>query len=86
MEPLALVPPGSAKPRPAVGGTSRLAARSATWLDEGVIGAVVIVIVLVLIPVAVIMTGAIGAAILGHYVRDDIATEYADTEYIELGK
>ena len=54
-------------------------------MDEGVIGAVVIVIVLVLIPVAVIMTGAIGAAILGHYLRDDIATEYAGTEYIELG-
>jgi uncharacterized BrkB/YihY/UPF0761 family membrane protein len=55
-------------------------------LDEGVVGAVVIVVILVLIPIAVIMTGAIGAAVLGHYVRDDIASEYADTEFLELGK
>ena len=61
-------------------------ARAPTWLDEGVIGAVVIVIVLLLIPVAVIMTMAIVAAVIGHYVRDDIDTGYADSEYLELGK
>jgi hypothetical protein len=55
-------------------------------LDEGVIGAVVIVIVLLLIPVAVIMTMAIVAAVIGHYVRDDIDTAFADSEYLELGQ
>ena len=50
------------------------------------IGAVVIVVVLLLIPVAVIMTGALGAAVLGHFVRDDVDAGYADTEYLDLGQ
>jgi hypothetical protein len=55
-------------------------------LDEGVVGAVVIVVILLLIPIAVILTGALGAAIIGHFVRDDIDTTYAGSEYLELGK
>ncbi len=50
------------------------------------IGAVVIVIVLLLIPVAVIMTLGIVGAVLGHYVRDDVDAAYAGTEFLELGK
>lgn len=57
-----------------------------TWLDEGVIGAVVIVVILLLIPVAVIMTGALGSALIGHFVKDDVDANYADSEYLDLGR
>jgi hypothetical protein len=57
-----------------------------TWLDEGVAGAIVIALVLLLIPVAVIMTGALGAALIGHFVKDDVDREYVDSEYLDLGK
>ncbi len=50
------------------------------------IGAVVIVVVLLLIPVAVIMTGAIGAAVIGHFVRDDVDADHVDSEYLGLGR
>ena len=50
------------------------------------IGAVVIVVILLLIPVAVIMTGALGAALIGHFTRDDVEAGYADSEYLDLGR
>ena len=49
-------------------------------------GAIVIVVVLLLIPVAVIMTGALAAAALGWLVKDDVDAEHAGTEYLELGR
>jgi hypothetical protein len=55
-------------------------------LDERVIGAIVIVVVLLLIPVAVIMTGAVGAAVIGWFVKDDVDDVYADSEYLDLGR
>jgi hypothetical protein len=55
-------------------------------LDEGVIGAVIIIVVLLVIPIAVIMTGALGAALIGHFVKDDVDAGYADSEYLELGR
>jgi hypothetical protein len=53
---------------------------------DGVVGAIVIIIVLLLIPVAVILTGALAAAALGWSLKDDIDGEYADSEYLELGR
>ena len=50
------------------------------------IGAAVIVVVLLLIPIAVIMTMGIVAAVLGHFVRDDVEADHADSEYLELGR
>ncbi len=50
------------------------------------IGAIVIAVVLLLIPIAVIMTGALGAALIGHFVKDDVESAYVDSEYLELGK
>ncbi len=50
------------------------------------IGAIVIIVVLLLIPVAVIMTGAIGAAIIGWFVKDDVDAAYVDSEYLDLGR
>jgi hypothetical protein len=49
-----------------------------------VIGAFVIVAVLLLMPVAVFMTGAVVAAILGHFLTRDIEAEYEGTEYAKL--
>jgi hypothetical protein len=50
------------------------------------VGAGIIIVILVLIPIAVILTGALGAAIIGHYLRDDVEAEYVDSEYLDLGR
>jgi hypothetical protein len=49
-------------------------------------GAIVIVLVLLLIPVALILTGALVASALGWLVKDDVDGEYADSEYLDLGR
>jgi hypothetical protein len=50
-----------------------------------VLGAIIIVAVLVvLIPVAVFMTGAVVGAILGHFLTSDVEAEYDGTEYVGL--
>jgi hypothetical protein len=49
-----------------------------------VIGAIVIVIVLLLIPVAVFMTGAVVAGILGHFLTSDVEAAFEGTEYVKL--
>jgi len=51
-----------------------------------VIGVVVIVVVLLLIPVGMILTGALVASGLGWLVKDDVDSEHADSEYLELGR
>ena len=50
------------------------------------IGAVVIVVVLLLIPVALCITGALIAAALGWGVKDDVDAAYEGSEYLELGR
>ena len=50
------------------------------------IGAVIIVVILLVIPIAVIMTGALGAALIGHFVKDDVDANYVDSEYLDLGR
>ena len=57
-----------------------------TWFHGDVPGAIVIVVVLLLIPVAVIMTGALAAAAIGWLVKDDVDGEYTGTEHLELGR
>ncbi len=47
--------------------------------------AVIVIILVVAIPVAVIMTGAIAAAILGWLAKSDVEERYEGTEYIEMG-
>jgi hypothetical protein len=47
--------------------------------------AIIVIILVVAIPVAVIMTGAIAAAILGWLLKSEIEDEYEGTEYIEMG-
>lgn len=52
-----------------------------------VLGPLVIVVALVVvIPVAVCMTGAVVAWILGWFMKDDAEKRNAGSEYIELGK
>jgi hypothetical protein len=50
------------------------------------VGAIVIVVVLLLIPVAVLMTGALGASALGWLLKDDVDREHVDSEYLDLGR
>jgi hypothetical protein len=51
-----------------------------------VLGAIIIVIVLVVaIPVAVFITGAVVAGILGLFLTNDVDSEYEGTEYVALG-
>ena len=52
----------------------------------GVIGAVIIVVVLLVLPVVIIMTGALGAGIIGWFVKNDVDDEFEGTEFLELGK
>ena len=61
-----------------------MAARRGVRQTGPVIGAVLIVIVLLLIPVAVFMTGAVVAAVLGHFLKRDVEAEYEGTEYVGL--
>ena len=49
------------------------------------LGAIIIVAVLLLMPVAVFMTGAVVAAILGHFLTTDVEREFEGTEYVSLG-
>jgi len=42
------------------------------------------VAVLLLIPVAVIMTGAVIAGLLGFFVKKDVDGSFEGTEYLEL--
>jgi hypothetical protein len=47
-------------------------------------GAIVIAVILLIIPVTVIMSGAAVAAILGHFLKDDAAKRNADSELLDL--
>ena len=52
---------------------------------EPMIGAVIIVVVLlVAIPVGVMMSGGIGAAIIGHFVRTDADARNEGSELLDL--
>jgi hypothetical protein len=51
-----------------------------------VAGVVIIVIVLVVaIPVAVLMSGAIGAGLLGWLLKSEVDEGYEGSEYLEMG-
>jgi hypothetical protein len=51
---------------------------------DTVIGAILIVVVLLVLPVLVFMTGAVIAAVLGHFLKRDVEAEYEGTEYVGL--
>lgn len=47
-------------------------------------GAVVIIVVLLLIPVGVLMSGAVAAAVLGFFLGHDAEVRHEGSELIEL--
>jgi hypothetical protein len=49
-----------------------------------VIGALLMVLVLLAIPIAVFLTGSVVGAILGHFLTTDVEAEYEGTEYVGL--
>ena len=50
------------------------------------LGAIILVVVLLLIPVMVLMTGGIASAILGFFLKSDAEARYEGSELIELNK
>lgn len=49
------------------------------------VGVVIIVVVLlVVLPVSVLMSGGLGAAIIGHFLRDDVDASHEGSELIDL--
>ncbi len=46
--------------------------------------AIIVVVVVIAIPVAVMMSGSIGAALLGFFVQKDVDERHADSELIDL--
>lgn len=55
------------------------------WHDGGVLGAAIIVIVLVVvIPVSVLMSGSIGALLIGWALRDNADKAHEGSELVDL--
>lgn len=49
------------------------------------VGAIIIVLVVVVIlPVSVLMSGGVGAAIIGWFLRDDAARRHEGSELLDL--
>jgi hypothetical protein len=63
-----------------------LAPTSSALQNGGVLGPLIIVVTLVVvIPVAVCITGGIVAWALGSFLTNDAEATYEGTEYVELG-
>lgn len=46
--------------------------------------AIIVVVLLVVIPVGVLMSGAFGAGIIGHFLRSDADASHEGSELIDL--
>lgn len=55
-------------------------------MDSAMAGGIVIVVILLIMPVVIIMSMVILAGVIGLLVKDDVASEFEDSEYLELGK
>ncbi len=52
---------------------------------KAMIGAIIIaVLLLVVIPVSVLMSGAVGAAILGYFTKKSVDANYEGSELLDL--
>jgi hypothetical protein len=47
--------------------------------------AIIVIVLVVLIPVAVLMTGAVAAAILGWLLKSEVEGEYEGTPFVDMG-
>lgn len=58
---------------------------SFVWHDGAMLGAAIIVLVLVIaIPVAVLMSGSVGALIIGWFLRNEADATHEGSELIDL--
>jgi hypothetical protein len=48
--------------------------------------AIIVILLVVVIPVSVCMSGAVVAWIMGWFLRDDADKRNAGTEYVDLGR
>lgn len=48
------------------------------------LGAAIIVVVLLILPVTILMSGAVGAAIIGFFVRADADARHEGSELVDL--
>lgn len=57
----------------------------AAWHDARMLGAAIMVFVLVIvIPVGVMVSGAVGSMIIGWVLRADVDTRHEDSELLDL--
>jgi hypothetical protein len=68
-------------------GAAVLAGVGAIEQNGGVLGPILIIVtLLVVVPVGVIVTGAVVAWAMGSFLTDDAAARYEGTEHVELGR
>ena len=56
------------------------------WHDGPVGPAIIVIVLVVAIPVGVLISGGVMAAVLGTFLRNDADTRYEGTEYVELSR
>lgn len=79
-EVVVVVPRSGAHPILAGGVAARQTVAMPSWTGP----AIIVVILLVLIPVGVMMSGGVAAGILGYFAKKDVDEEFEGTEYIDL--
>ena len=47
---------------------------------------IIVVVLLVIIPVGVLVTGGVVSALLGTFAKDDVEEAWEGTEWVELGE
>jgi hypothetical protein len=53
---------------------------------SGVSVAIIVLVLVVVVPVGVLVSGAVGAALLGWFLKADIDEAYEGTEHLEMGR
>jgi hypothetical protein len=53
---------------------------------DGVSVVIIVFVLVIAVPVGVLVSGAVGAALLGWLIKGDVDEVYEDTEYLELGR
>lgn len=62
-----------------------MSGRGTLWHHGAMIGvAIIVVVLLVAIPVGVMMSGAVGAVIIGWVLRADVDARHQDSELLDL--
>lgn len=56
------------------------------WHDVPVGPAIIVIVLVVAIPVGVLVSGGVMAAILGTFLTKDGDARYEGTEYVEIGR